>query len=556
MANERKHFPKVAITTPSIEHERNADNAVVVTEEIPPVVQHVVFPTGSPRKSYNFSQWYGIGFDQITFSVQRQIERFLAKQDKELRTQTIITCCDQGLKYFLNFMSLMRSTSEHDLNLSSINRELIDAFISFLHDLSLSQSSKKNIYSATKSVLKALCDRELIPYVRSGREATFPTNPFPLSHLGDKGETPLSKSERKAVNAALKSAIRAYFDESKEITSELHAYAVLTIALHTGANTGPLIFMPSSCLRPHPKPNTALLVLYKPRVHSEVPSIIRDSTPEIADVDIAAGLRPATAMLIRKAIAHSDTLRSEAPEVAKSSIWLYRRRKSSQSGSAGEVTALTEQTLAAGVRRLVSTYKLVDADGKPLRLNVSRLRKTFTNQIYEILDGDIAATAAATGNTPGLIASTYTQPNEESAANWRFMGLALTQELLTNTLGATESTPTGRCSDAVNGEYAPKKESEPCTNFLNCLRCRNYVVTADDLYRLFSFMWRIFHERTRMNPKRWKKKFSHIARLIERDVIDTGIKRGVFQRKFVEKERERAFSNPHNFWKTISINLD
>lgn len=136
------------------------------------------------------------------------------------------------------------------------------------------------------------------------------------------------------------------------------------------------------------------------------------------------------------------------------------------------------------------------------------------------------------------------------------MGLALTNELLTNTLGASERTPVGRCSDVEHGDYAPKKQGLVCTNFLSCLRCRNYVVTGDDLYRLFSFYWRVLAERSRMRPQQWKRQLGHIVRLIDRDVIDVGLAKGVFQRTMVDAERSRAKTDPHPFWRADSIFQD
>ena len=87
-------------------------------------------------------------------------------------------------------------------------------------------------------------------------------------------------------------------------------------------------------------------------------------------------------------------------------------------------------------------------------------------------------------------------------------------------------------------------------SFLNCVRCKNYVVTADDLYRLFSFYWRLLSERSRMDPRRWKQQLSHIVRLIDRDIVEKGVSRGILKREAVDRERERARTEPHPFWRS------
>jgi len=217
---------------------------------------------------------------------------------------------------------------------------------------------------------------------------------------------------------------------------------------------------------------------------------------------------------------------------------------------------LTSATLERSIKLLVERFNLVDTDGAPLHVNVSRLRKTFVNRIYEILDGDIVSTASAAGDSVAITDVNYLRPGERAEKNWKFMGVALVTELLAETLGATERTPLGRCSDPEHGDHAPKRDGATCMNFLNCLRCRNYAVTGDDLYRLFSFYWCILGERMRIPPKRWKREFAHIIRLIDRDVIAAGLSKGIFKKTVVDSERERARHCPHPFWQSASIISD
>jgi hypothetical protein len=202
---------------------------------------------------------------------------------------------------------------------------------------------------------------------------------------------------------------------------------------------------------------------------------------------------------------------------------------------------------------LVQQYGLKDPDGRPLRLNVSRLRKTFVNRVFDLLGGDVIATAAAAGNTVDVTSVSYLRPGEDAKSNWRFLGIALTNELLTNTLGATEKTPVGKCSDIRQGQFAPKKQGAICMNFLNCVRCKNYVVTSEDLYRLFSFYWRVLAERAQMNVRRWRKSFAHIVRIIDRDIIEVGLAKSIFKAADVKQAREHAMVNPHPFWRTEDV---
>lgn len=203
--------------------------------------------------------------------------------------------------------------------------------------------------------------------------------------------------------------------------------------------------------------------------------------------------------------------------------------------------------MADAIERLVANHDLKDANGNPLRINVSILRQTFANRMFELLDGDMVATASATGNTPSVAGRHYMKPGENAEKNWKFMGNVLQEELLSGQLRATEKTPAGGCTDSKNGQFAPKSGAT-CMNFLDCLRCRNYVVTGEDLYRLFSFYWLIVRERDRVEKRKWQRTYAHIVRLIDRDVIDRGLELNIFRRKQVADARERARVDPHPFW--------
>ena len=550
---KRKIFIKSDLTTPRVQHVVSPCGAITVpSDAIPPLTTIVTFPTiGRGGDRFDFREWYGGRTDQLVYACHKQIERFLDGQDGEVSHATVQTYCVRGLRTFFSYLTFLAAATDRDQTLGDVKRDLIDGYLEFLRDSGTETSSQKSTYSALKSVLKALCNRGLIGQIHSGNDATFPRNPFPGVHRKHKGAHPLSKADRTAFARAVKEAVMPIFSEEVEPTSELLAYALLTIALHTGRNTWPLLEMKPDCLRSHPKADTLFLVLYKRRGHS-TSSVAIKSEQKI--VESMPTVRPTVAALVRRVVELSNRLRDEAPDGFKDRIWLYRMRTGSRGiGHAGAVTPLTEETLSRAVRLLVSRFNLVDADGQPMHINISRLRKTFVNRVYEILEGDVVAAAVAAGDSVDVTQISYLRPGEDSQRNWQFMGATLVQELLTSTLGATERTPVGQCSDTRNGDYAPKKDGKVCMSFLNCLRCRNYVVTGDDLYRLFSFYWRVFRERARIAPLRWKRQFSHIVRLIERDVIAKGIAQGVFSELVVKSEKERARVDPHPFWRGDTI---
>lgn len=545
---KRKVFPKTDLSVPQVEYRHDtAGNVVIFSEVIPPTNTTVEFGRSAVNtRRFDFGRWYGAGIDPVTYVCQRQIERFLAGQEQTISVSTIASYCNSGLCNFLDYCVLRAMAFGRDLALTDVHRDLIDGFLAHMAGMGWVVGSQRGVYSKTKSVLFTLGRRGLIPLIDSGDIATFPRNPFPNSNHKAKGETALSKRERQAFTVALRQAIKPVWDDDVAVTSELLVFVLLVIALHTGRNTTPLLEMGRDCLRPHPKDNTVFLVLWKRRGYNTSKVAMRADTVAERLLESTPIVRTNVERLIRRVMALTESLDAEAPADLKGRVWLYRIRGGK---SVGRVSSLSQNTLVFATSSLVAKYGLTDSDGKALRINVSRLRKTFANRIFELTDGDLTTTAAALGNTLQVADQNYLAPGEDARRNWQFMGEVLVQELLTRTIGTTyRDTPMGHCADPVNGQYAPKREGATCMNFINCLRCKHYAVTAEDLYKLFSFYFRVLAERSRMDKRRWAREYAHIPRLIEHYIVAEGLRRGTFKATAVEAARERARILPHPFW--------
>ncbi|MFC3941646.1 hypothetical protein CCU68_34595 [Pseudomonas gingeri NCPPB 3146 = LMG 5327] len=545
---KRKVFAKTDLEIPQIEHNLDtAGNVVILPEAIPPTNTTVEFGRNtSSARSFEFSRWYGANIDPITYSCQRQIERFLAGQDATITTSTVVSYCNSGLRYFLDYCVLRATAFGRGLALVDVNRDLIDGYLNHLSGLGVATTAQKSFYTHTKPVLHALGRRGLFQLVASGDAATFPRNPFPNSNRKHEGETALSKRERQAFTVALRQAIQPIWADDAPVTAELLTYALLVVALHTGRNTTPLLEMGRNCLRPHPKDKTVFLILWKRRGYRSSKVALRAESDAESVLESTPSVRTNVELLIRRVMTLTQPLDAEAPNDLKGRVWLYRPRCGK---GFGQVTALSLGMLTNATSRFVSEHGLTDSNGEPLRINVSRLRKTFAKRIFELTDGDLASTAAALSNTPRVADKHYLAPDENARRNWQFMGEVLVQELLTRTIGVTyRDTPMGRCADPVNGQYAPKRGDETCMNFMNCLRCKHYAVTAEDLYKLFSFYFRVLAERSRMDKRRWTREYAHIPRLIDHYIIAEGLRRGTFKGAAVEAARERARTQPHPFW--------
>lgn len=545
----RKVFTKTDLSVPQIEHTHDAEgNIMALPGAMPPTNTTVKFVRNTTHtRKFDFAGWYGIGIDPITYACQRQIERFLAGQDDDIQATTVVTYCSNGMRNFLNYCMVRAAALGRSLALTDINRDLIDGYLGHLIGLGGTTTYQKNLYTQTKPVLLALGRRGIIPLVTSGDAATFPHNPFPKISRKFKGETALSKRERQTFSTALRQAIKPIWNDNVPVTSDLLSFALLIIALHTGRNSTPLLEMGRDCLRPHPKDDTVFLVLWKRRGYNTSRVVLRAESEAGRLLESTPSVRTNVERLIRRVLALTDGLEAEAADDLKGRVWLYRRND--RTISRGQVTVLNDSKLNKVINRFVIEYGLIDSDGKPLRINISRLRKTFANRIFELTDGDLATTAAALGNTPRVTDQNYLAVNEDARRNWKFMGELLVEELLTRTIGATyKDNPLGRCADPENGQYAPKREGATCMNFMNCLRCTHFAVTAEDLYKLFSFYFRVLSERSRMDKRRWTREYSHIPRLIDNYIVSEGLRRGTFKQTAVDAARERARNEPHPFW--------
>lgn len=548
----RKIFVGSELSSKGDKHSLDGDGYVSdPLEVVPPADTKVHFDKNTSKiRRFDFGEWYGVGIDPITHACQLQIQRFLDRRELEVETVTIVSYCINGLRHLLRYLVVYATAVGRTLDLRDINRDMVDGYLAFLRDKGFSIATQQVSFSYTKAVLVALGRRGVFELIIDGDDMTFPRNPFSGSHRHVKGESPLTQAERNAFTSAVKRAAMPLLASDAEPNGTVLAYALLIVALHTGRNATPLLEMRTGCLQPHPRDDLEFLVLTKRRGHTTSKVVLRAETTAERTVELTPTLRPSVSRLIHRVVELTESVRREAPADMRDYVWLYRSKAIERKG---QIVVLASDAVAGAIDKLVRDYHLVDSDGKALRINISRLRKTFTNRINEILGDDVVTTAVAAGNTAPVTARHYLRPGETAKRNWQFMGVRLVEELLSETLGASERTPVGRCSDTKAGEYAPKRDGAVCESFLNCLRCRNYVVTGDDLWRLYSFYWRVLRERPRIDSRRWNQRYGHIPRLIERDVVAVGIAQKVFKKSAVLAARERARNDPHPFWASQTI---
>lgn len=490
-------------------------------------------------RNLNFGKHYGTGCDVVVYACQRTLERMAedsAKSSgKTLSPATIEGYFRIGLGAFLPHCATMVAALGRDLRLDDIDRDLVDHFIAELRQSGGKPSAQKNRYAKAKSVLVDMGQSGWIS------QDIFPRNPFPNSNRSMKGQSALSEPERKAVLKALKADMREIVSGSDPLTSEELSVCLLAIAARTGLNPTPALELLTDCLQPHPlKADRYVLVSYKRRGNATRIQSLRRS----ADIEAMVTALPDVARII-------DLIRDRNAELRQSSqhpssLFVYESRGRN---TAGKKSRLSNERLSQGITAFCIRHDLRDADDKPLRLNLMRLRKTFENRLFSLSGQDPFLTAKLGGHTPKVSSDHYLEAPETAGRDWHLMGEIRTEQLLSQGKVAplpTQNTPVAQCRDTKAGHFAPKN-GEHCQRFLACFRCKSFVVTGDDLYRVFSLYWMLVGMRQRMGASAWKRVYGHIIRIIDREIAPQ------FEAKLVAIQRQGAKADPHPFWRDSDL---
>nr|WP_315233984.1 hypothetical protein [uncultured Albidiferax sp.] len=376
----------------------------------------------------------------------------------------------------------------------------------------------RNSYQRVKAVLLEMFTQG---FIRGEPIRFFPINQLPWRSAGSR-QTSLSDAEQERFAKAVKSdLIDVHLGRSMLSQGKVQALRLLLVAHRQGKNRTPLLEMRRDALSPGLIPGTIRMRTLKHRnkkvrasvgraAQIEPNNILSDVQPEEEDIlfNLAEGA------VLQQAIASSRALVSEAPAAFKQRIWLYRVERTSFSTRKGSVACLNVKFLQNTIDNLVQRHNLQGDDGQPMRLNLSRLRKSFFDRALRVADGDMAITANLMGNTPGVAETHYPSMNEARKAEAAgFMNEEYTALMRANAQpeqtpqpqpvqvhpfkskkGQERSTlpvptPVASCIDSIHGHHAPRDGRSHCDKFVMCLFCPSFVIvgTIEELWRLFSF---------------------------------------------------------------------
>jgi Phage integrase SAM-like domain len=518
----------------SVSDENKAKTEISVVS-IPPQITNVKFPKHAQSiRNFDFVQFYGKGCDEVVYHIQKTIEYLVktsvATKGQSLSIATIQGYCSGGLIYFFPFCRIMSSALKRDLTLSDINKNLIVRFISYLEQSDQKSTSQKNAYSKVKSILIATGKRG---FLNENYLPFFPKNPYPSNHRKSKGERPFSSPEMSSLTQALKKELKRISKETDPLSGYDLTVCLLALAARTGINLTPLVELPVDCLQDHPlKYDRRLLVSFKRRGKATHVASVRKTE----EVTLFNTVMMDVASIIDMVVMRNSQVRAK---LKSTRLFAY--------GPFSKGTSLAVSTVNRMTKDIIKNHDLKNDDGKALAVNVSRLRKTFVNRIWALSGQDPIITAAMGGHSLKVSNDYYLEAPPEAEKNFSLLGEIRVKELLDDTATLSfENTPVAQCKDSKYGHLAPKN-GEHCTSFLACFRCKSFVVTEEDLYRLFSLYWLLVKERSTIGAKHWGRYYAHIIRIIDNDISPK------YEHAIVTAVRKKAHDTPHPYWRANNV---
>ena len=513
-------------------------------EGVRPIHPVVNFPSlgskGGNGNNFNFTSYYGKGFDDITNRVYYTAKSLL-KNTNALAESTQLSYLKCGFVYLADYLEIFRHSVGEDLTQADITPALIEHYLVHLRGSELSYTGQRNIYKSIKSLLVRMREKGYWSIGNINLNADFfPKNPFPHSNKRYQGQKALTPHEKRQVVVALKQAIKPIYSKTEPLSGYELTLCLLAVAVQTGINTSPLLNMTTDSLSDHPlKDNRKLLTVFKKRGNATQLHNLRKSE----SLEIAQGVKLDVAYFIERAIELNASVRQA---IDSDLVFMYATQGGGRNIQKGTATSLSETRLEPNICKFIKEYDLKDEDGKVLKLNISRIRKTFINGVYELSGESLLVAAQQAKHSGTSTLDYYLQAPEQSKRNLGLMGEIRVKELTCD----AASVPVGHCKDPINGDKAPKDGSF-CNDFLGCFRCKSFVITGDDLHKLFSFYWAIIRNRDEFGRKDWKRHLRNVLKIVDEEVVPEFAKHGQLQR--VEAEKEHARISPHPYWQNLDM---
>jgi integrase len=488
----------------------------------------------------------------------------------ELIGLTLRGILDQTSMYFWPFLDDLEHTGMAITRLYQLDDKVIKAYLAWLETRiarggkskgrPLSLATRKNAYTVVKSVL--VNRQKKVPACVSPL-LKFPKSPFPnINRLVPKRE-PYSKEEQERIIAACNKDLRMIHESDGTVLSPAQILAVhlILFALATGKNFQGLLELRRDSLKPHPLKDREILITEKRRSSSPQISSYPANAPEQVTNQEQVLTVPTTIGDHFKWLAQytrplMDKVSTEDQDYVF--LWLVpytgRHPQSTRQGLVNRFTPIDARNAIADFRQ---RHRLLDDHGAPLRVSIARCRPTFGTNLY-VRTRDIRKVQIALGHgSAETTARHYVSLPIEAERDHVFVGQAMvgwvtsSDEEKAKVLAADGKVPLDNVRELLRGGYNTvvarcrnpfRENGEVCGKYMACFKCPQMVVFEDDLWRLYSFYFRLLSERNKIAPHHWMKTYGWVIKTIDNDIATQ------FEAAIVEDAIRKAKDAPHPAW--------
>lgn len=468
--------------------------------------------------------------------------------------------------YFWQFLQSVEMGREPVTRLDQIDRQLIDDYLVWLEHRVVPTGKKKGqrwsvgTKKKARDVLKAvLINRQKRVPDAVSPNLSFPRNPFPNSNRMSVKRESYSVAEQKRILDALNTDLRTIHEGKGDALPDSQVLVVhlLLLGLSTGRNLQSLLELRRDSLQEHPLSDRELLVTHKRRGWTtHAMSIRKPASPK--DQSTLHTIPASVGDHFRFLCDFTAPLSLIAPAEVKQFAFLRMRVRGSNKG---QVWRMDHTDAGNMIETFVRRHSLVDDNGQVLALNIARTRPTFATELYR-RTRDIRRVQQALGHaTAETTARHYVEQPLEAERDHalvldgmvcQFTRLEVEGKVLIaadgkipaqdmkDLLAGGYNTGVARCRNPFRGKEG---QESVCKKFFACFKCPSMCVFEDDLWRLFSFYYRLLAERTKINPAHWLKTFGPIIRRIDVDIASQ------FPSQKVAEARQKAQQNPHPTWR-------
>lgn len=543
-----------------VDRKMNLANAGAEVVDLPPGWQFIINCPNHGLFRFDFEPFSRDGRQELA----AQFRDAVWSLRHHVQGNTLESYISSGLIPFWRFLDTLYSEAgQHIANLRDVDAALIRHFLAWIELQTAAKgksrgqpwslSWKKGAFDRIKSLL--VNRQKLAPDLVS-RALAFPKNPFPRVNIVTPPREPYSDGELRRIVEALNADLRLLDAEGQTVLSSLQVLAVYLVALavSTGRNPQSLLDLRRDSVRPHPLSDREILVTEKRRGYSTQVTSYTKVHEELGQSDQVTTVPLSVGGYVRAAMEYTAPLVYDASARNADFIFIHRIKWGPRGG---EVHKLGIRKFNQAAESFVFRHGIKDDHGQPLSLYLARLRPTFGTRLYE-RTRDVRKVQQALGHSsPQITARHYISLPENAHRNHTFVGQAMVGWVTAQTeknavlLAADGKIPLADARELLKGGYNTlvarcrnpfRENGSTCSKYLPCFTCPQMVVFEDDLWRLFSFYYKLLHERVRMNPNDWLQTYGPVIKIIDNEIAPG------FPAEKVEEAKRRAQVSPHSAW--------